>query len=220
VAVADIDIAGAENVAREIREMGRRSLALQVDQGDYEAVAAAAARIAEELGPIDILVNNAAILSNIALLDKMEVSAWDQEVKVNLSGPYYWIRAVFPGMAERGWGRIVNISSVAGLSGGVGQAGYASTKAGLGGLAKTVALEGARAGVTANTLYLGIIETEGAKGNIRPDMWERIVKRNAMRRPGTVEEVANMVAFLVSQQASFLTGADIIMDGGQSLFVF
>lgn len=220
VAAVDISLAGAEAAAGEIEGLGRRSLALQVDQGDCEAVAAAVARITEKLGPVDILVNNAAIYSNIALLHKMEVSAWEREVRVNLSGPYYWTRAVLPGMVERGWGRIINISSVAGRMGGFAMAGYASTKAGLGGLAKTAALEGGRYGITANTLYLGIIETETVRHTFRPDIWERMMKRNALQRAGRVEEVASTVVFLASEGAGFLTGADIVLDGGQSLFVF
>jgi len=121
---------------------------------------------------------------------------------------------------KQGWGRILSISSIAGIAGGAGQAGYSSTKAGLIGLTKTVALEGARAGVTANLLVLGPIDTEAMRTSIRPEMLERIKSKNAMRRLGTAEEVGNMVAFLVSKKASFITGAEIVMDGGQRLFVF
>ena len=100
VACVDIDIAGAENVAKELKEIGQRSLALKVDQGDPDAVLEGVTRISQELGQIDILINNAAIFRDAARLDKIEISTWDREVKVNLSGAYYWTRAVFPGMVQ------------------------------------------------------------------------------------------------------------------------
>ncbi len=220
VACLDIDLPGAEDAAKQIRGIGQRSMALKADQSDYDQVKQAVLSVKQELGPVDIIVNNAAWLGNIALIGKMGISDWDRELMINLAGPFYFTKEVLPGMIERGWGRIVNISSVAGALGGTGQAGYSSTKAGLIGLTKTIALEGARAGVTANVLILGLIDTAAARATIRSDMLERIVKRNAIRRLGTPEEVGSMVAFLVSEKSSFLTGAEIIMDGGQTLFVF
>lgn len=219
IACIDIDINGAETIASEVRDRGRHSLALKVDQGDPAAVQEAVAKIAAELGPIDILVNNAAIFRDAARLDKINISTWEKEINVNLSGVYYWTRAVYPGMVQRQWGRIVSISSIVGLMGGSGQVSYAASKAGLGGLMKTVALEGARAGVTANTVYLGFIDTSRAHESVNPEAFERIVKRSAVRRLGRIEEIADVVAFLVSDRASFIVGSDIIIDGGQSLFV-
>lgn len=219
VACVDIDIAGAENVAKELKEIGQRSLALKVDQGDPDAVLEGVTRISQELGQIDILINNAAIFRDAARLDKIEISTWDREVKVNLSGAYYWTRAVFPGMVQRGWGRIISVSSTVAFMGSPGQVSYSAAKAALGGLMKTTALEGARAGVTANTIYLGFIDTSRAHESVSPDIFERIIKRSAVRRLGTIEEVGDVVAFLVSDRARFIVGADIIVDGGQSLWV-
>jgi 3-oxoacyl-[acyl-carrier protein] reductase len=122
-------------------------------------------------------------------------------------------------MVERSWGRIVTMSSVAGTLGGFGQASYAATKAGVIGLTKTLALEGARRGITANTIVAGIIGTEAfAFGN--PEMNERMVRRTALRRTGEPEEVANVIVFLCSDLASYVTGAAIPVTGGIDLFTF
>jgi 3-oxoacyl-[acyl-carrier protein] reductase len=122
-------------------------------------------------------------------------------------------------MCERGWGRIVNMSSVAGTLGGFGQASYATTKAGLLGLTKTLALEGARHGITANAVVAGIVGTE-ALAHTDPAMRERMERRTALRRAGTPEEVANVIAFLCSDLAAYVTGAEINVTGGIDLFVF
>jgi 3-oxoacyl-[acyl-carrier protein] reductase len=220
VACADINIEGAQGVAEKIRGMGRKSLAVKTDQSDYEQVKDAVRKIRNELGAIDILVNNAALISNIALLSKMMPEAWRNEVAINLSGPYYWTKEVFDGMAEKGWGRIINISSVAGIMGGMGQCGYSSCKGGLIALAKTTALEGVRYGITANTVTLGLVSTEGIEKSIRPDMQERLKKRIPMRRLAEPSEVASIVTFLASDKAKYITGSNIIVDGGIGLFVF
>ena len=219
VACVDINLEGAQSVAGEIRAVGRRSVALKVDQGDYEQVKAAVAEIGRELGAIDVLVNNAALLGNTAFLSKMEPAAWDREINVNLSGPYYWVREVFDSMAGRGWGRIISISSMAGVMGSFGLSGYASSKGGLVSLTKTVALEGARAGITANAVSLGVIATDSYY-QIRVDLRERIQKRVALEAPGDVQDVASIVAFLASERARYITGANIVVDGGLGLFVY
>ena len=122
-------------------------------------------------------------------------------------------------MRANGWGRIVNMASVAGTLGGFGQASYSTTKAGLLGLTKTLALEGARHGITANAIVPGIIGTE-AFGFGNPEMNERMIKRTAMRRPGEPDEIANVIAFLCSDLASYVTGAEISVTGGIELFTF
>jgi 3-oxoacyl-[acyl-carrier protein] reductase len=120
---------------------------------------------------------------------------------------------------ERGWGRIINISSIAGTMGGAGQCSYAATKAGLIGLTKSVALESARKGVTCNALVLGIVDG-GAFKSVAPEFQERIAKSIAMRRPGTTEEISNVVVFLASNESSYITGEAIEVSGGAGLFVF
>jgi len=218
IACADIDAEGAGTVAEEINGMGRKSIAVKVDQSDSEQVKAAVAQISEELGPIDILVNNAAVPS-LGRLSKEQRPPWETVISIDLSGPYYWIREVFDSMAERKWGRIINISSLAGELGGFGQCGYSASKGALVSLAKTAALEGARAGITANTVTLGTIATD-MFDMIRPDMQERLINATPMRKLGEPQDIANTVAFLASDRAGFITGANIIADGGFSLFIF
>jgi 3-oxoacyl-[acyl-carrier protein] reductase len=219
VVCADINIEGAEAVANEIRKMGRRSMAVNVDQGKYEQVRDGVKEIKEELGPIDILVNNAAFVGVHATISKLEVPIWDKQVSVNLYGPWYWIKETFDSMAEKKWGRIINISSVAGILGGFGQCSYSSSKGGLISLTKTAALEGARFGITANAVTPGTIATD-AIGTVRSDLYERIKKRVPMRRAGEPSDIASSVAFLASERAGYITGANLVVDGGLQLFVF
>ena len=172
-----------EGTAREIEALGRRSLALKCDVTDPEEVGAAVERTVEELGSVDILVNNAGTLDHLGQLENQVPELWERDLRVNLTGAFNCSRAVWPHMKERGWGRIVNMASVAGTLGGFGQASYSTTKAGLIGLTKTLALEGARHGITANAIVPGIIGTEAFHfGN--PEMNERMVKRTALRRAG------------------------------------
>jgi len=219
IACLDQDPEGVNSAAAQIRDLGRRSIAVTVDQSDYEQVKKAVDSVEQQFGRIDILVNNAALLGNVSLIKNMSVANWNKEMSVNLSGPFYFVKEVFPKMMSRGWGRILNISSIAGIGGSFGQVGYSSTKSGLIGLTRTTALEGAKYGVTSNMLMLGLINSAALRANIREDMIESIVRDNALRRLGTVQEVGDMAAFLLSDRASFVTGAEIIMDGGHTLLV-
>src|SRR5581483_12011247 len=178
VAVVDVELAGAEETAQEIVKLGRRALALPCDVADSSSVAAAVDRINGELGRIDVLVNNAAIVNSVALLANMDDAQWDRDLRVNLYGPFYWSRAVLPGMRERKFGRIIMMSSVAGTMGGAGQASYSASKAGMIGLAKTIAIEAARDGVTANAIVAGIVDTSAFQA-FRDDMKERMTRRVA-----------------------------------------
>ena len=208
-----------ESTVEEIRGLGRRSLAVKCDVTDREQVDTAVARIADELGTVQILVNNAGTLDHTAQFHQQSPELWERDLRVNLTGAFNCAQAVWPAMRESGWGRIVNMASVAGTLGGFGQASYSTTKAGLLGLTKTLALEGARHGITANAIVPGIIGTE-AFGFGNPEMNERMVKRTAMRRPGEPEEIANVIAFLCSDLASYVTGAEIPVTGGIDLFTF
>ena len=208
-----------ESAAEEIRAMGRRSLALKCDVTDLAQVEAAVARTLEELGSLDILVNNAGTLDHVGQLEDQNPELWERDLRVNLTGAFNCARAVWPYMKERGWGRIVNMASVAGTLGGFGQASYSTTKAGLIGLTKTLALEGARHGITANAVVPGIIGTEAFHfGN--PAMNERMVKRTALRRPGEPQDIANAIAFLCSDLAEYVTGVELNVSGGIELFTF
>ena len=213
------DLVYTERTAAEIQALGRRAAAVQLDVTDREAVAEAVRRVVEELGSVDILVNNAGTLDHVGQLEQQSPELWARDLEVNLTGAFNCARAVWPYMRERGFGRIVNMASVAGTLGGFGQASYATTKAGLLGLTKTLALEGGRHGITANAIVPGIIGTEAFSfGN--PDLNERMARRTVFRRPGEPQDVANAIAFLCSDLAAYITGAELNVSGGIELFTF
>ena len=221
VAVAGHNHMGkAEEVAREIQTSGGETITVKMDLADLDEVQAGVKKVESELGPIDILVNNAACgIVRAVLITKMNKDDWDRDVAVNLTGPFNTIKCCMPSMLERGWGRIINISSIAGTMGGAGQCSYATTKAGLIGLTKTVALEGARKGVTCNAVVLGVFDG-GSWHEVAPEFQERIVKRMALRRTGTPQELSNVVVFLASEESSYITGEAIEISGGAGLFTF
>jgi 3-oxoacyl-[acyl-carrier protein] reductase len=208
-----------EQTAEEIRGSGRRALARKCDVTERAQVDAVVEEAVEELGAIDILVANAATLDHVARFEQQSQELWDRDLRVNLTGVFNSAQAVWPGMVGRGWGRIVTMASVTGTLGGFGQASYATTKAGVLGLTKTLALEGARHGITANAIVPGIIGTEAFELGDR-EMNERMVRRTAMRRPGDPQDVANAVAFLCSDLARYVTGIGLEVSGGIELFTF
>jgi len=208
-----------EETVREIASMGRRALAVRCDVTDRAQVDAAVARAVDELGSVDILVNNAGTLDHVAQFHEQSPELWERDLRVNLTGAFNCAQAAWPHMKERGWGRIVNMASVAGTLGGFGQASYSTTKAGLLGLTKTLAMEGGRHGITCNAIVPGVIGTE-AFHMANAAMNERIVRRTALRRPGEPQEIAHVVAFLCSDLAAYVTGVELNVSGGVELFVF
>ena len=209
----------SEATAREIGELGRRSAAIKCDVTNRGDVEETVRRVVGDFGSVDILVNNAGTLDHLAQLPDQVPELWERDLRVNLTGSFNCAQAVWPHMKERGWGRIVNMASVAGTLGGFGQASYSTTKAGLLGLTRTLALEGARHGITCNAIVPGIIGTEAFHfGN--PAMNERMVRRTAMRRAGEPEDVANAIAFLCSDLAGYITGVGLNVSGGIELFTF
>ena len=208
-----------EATAKEIQGMGRRAAAVKCDVTDREQVAATVARAVDEFGAVDILVNNAGTLDHVAQLGDQSPELWERDLRVNLTGAFNCAQAVWPHMRERGWGRIVNMASVAGTLGGFGQASYSTTKAGLLGLTRSLALEGARHGINVNAIVPGIIGTEVFSfGN--PEMNERMIKRTALRRVGEPQDIANAIAFLCSDLAAYITGVGLNVSGGIELFTF
>jgi 3-oxoacyl-[acyl-carrier protein] reductase len=208
-----------EETVAEIRDMGRRAFAVRCDVTERAQVDAAVARAVAELGSVDILVNNAGTLDHAAQFPKQSPELWERDLRVNLTGAFNCAQAVWPHMQERGFGRIVNMASVAGTLGGFGQASYSTTKAGLLGLTRTLAMEGARHGITCNAIVPGVIGTE-AFNMANAEMNERIVNRTALRRPGEPQEIANAIAFLCSDLAAYITGVELNVSGGVELFVF
>ena len=208
-----------EETVEEIRALGRHAIAIRCDVTDRAQVDAAVARTVAELGSVDILVNNAGTLDHAAQFHDQSPELWERDLRVNLTGAFNCAQAVWPHLRERGWGRIVNMASVAGTLGGFGQASYSTTKAGLLGLTRTLAMEGARHGITCNAIVPGVIGTE-AFGMANAAMNERIVARTALKRPGRPDEIANAIAFLCSDLASYITGIELNVSGGVELFVF
>jgi 3-oxoacyl-[acyl-carrier protein] reductase len=208
-----------EETVAEIEAMGRRSLAVRCDVTDRAQVDAAIAQTVDELGSVDILVNNAGTLDHAAQFHNQSPELWERDLRVNLTGAFNCAQAVWPHMRERRWGRVVNMASVAGTLGGFGQASYSTTKAGLLGLTRTLAMEGARFGITCNAIVPGVIGTEAFK-MANAEMNERIVNRTALKRPGEPQEIANAIAFLCSDLAAYITGVELNVSGGVELFVF
>ncbi len=216
MAVVDLNGEGAQETAQQIVAHSGKARGYACDIADRKQVAATVAQVEKDLGPVDILVNNAAIVFTLAQLKDMKDEDWDLNMNVNLTGTYNVTREIFPGMRERKWGRIICMASVAGLMGGFGQTAYSTTKMGVIGFARSVALEGARYHVTANVIAPGII---GPMVRLSP-MYDRMVKRVAMQREGEPEDIAHAVAFLCSERARYITGAVLTVTGGIDLFTF
>jgi len=208
-----------EQTVEEIQRLGRRALAVRCDVTDRNMVDAAVGHIVDELGAVDILVNNAGTLDHVGQFPDQRLDLWERDLRVNLTGAFNCSQAVWPHMKESGWGRIVNMASVAGTLGGFGQASYSTTKAGILGLTRTLAMEGGRHGITCNAIVPGIIGTE-AFHMANATMNERIAGRTVFKRPGEPQDIANAIAFLCSDLAGYVTGIELNVSGGVELFVF
>lgn len=212
----------AEKTSSDIRKMGRRSLALKCDVTDRDRVFEVVDQVVAEMGGIHILINNAATLDHTAQIDKQQPELWARDLNVNLTGAFNCTQAVWPHLKEAKWGRVINMASVAGTNGGFGQASYSTTKSGMIGFTKTLALEGARHGITSNVIVPGVIRSEAFKlsQEFNSEMTDRMINRTAFRRAGEPEDIANAITFLCSDQANYITGVALPVMGGMDLFVF
>jgi 3-oxoacyl-[acyl-carrier protein] reductase len=208
-----------ERTAREIRELGRRAEALQMDVTDFQMVREVVDRVVEQFGHLDILVNNAGTHDHAGQIMDQSPELWERDLRVNLTGAYNCSQAVWPHMRARNFGRLIFMSSVAGVAGGFGQASASTTSAGILGLMRSLALEGARHGITSNAVVPGIIATESFR-TTPPEMVDRMVLRTAMRAPGRPDDVAGAVCYLASDEAAYVTGVQLPVAGGIDLFTF
>jgi acetoacetyl-CoA reductase len=190
--------------------------AVRWDVGDHEATQTAMAEIAEEYGHIDIVVNNAGVTRD-AVLHRMSYDDWNDVMRINLGGCFNMAKAAFPGMRERGWGRIVNIGSINGQAGQYGQVNYAAAKSGIHGFTKALAQEGAKFGVTVNAIAPGYIDTDMVAAVPAPVL-EKIVAKIPVGRLGHAYEIARGVAFLTSDEGGFVTGSTMSINGGQHMY--
>jgi 2-hydroxycyclohexanecarboxyl-CoA dehydrogenase len=219
VAVLDLDGAAAEAVTGELREKGHEAVACGVDVSDRPQVTAAVQRVREALGPVLVLVNNAG-LSGFTPFLKITDELWDRIIAVNLSGPLYCTQAVLPDMIEAGWGRIVNISSSSAQGGQQYMVHYVSSKAGLIGFTKALALEFGPKGITVNTIPPGFIDTPMLRASEEQGLLgasvDRIAEATPVRRAGRPGDIAAACAFLVSEEAGYITGQVIGVNGGRN----
>ncbi|MES2059268.1 MAG: acetoacetyl-CoA reductase [Pseudomonadota bacterium] len=221
LALQEIGVTVAANYAgndERAREFSERTgiKAYKWDVGDYDATQSGCAQVAEELGPVDIVVNNAGITRDGTIL-KMSYQAWKEVIDTNLGGCFNMAKATFPGMRDRKWGRIVNIGSINGQAGQYGQVNYAAAKSGIHGFTKALAQEGARAGVTVNAIAPGYIDTDMVAA-VPADVLEKIVAKIPVGRLGQANEIARGVAFLCSEEGGFVTGSTLSINGGQHMY--
>jgi 2-hydroxycyclohexanecarboxyl-CoA dehydrogenase len=214
VAVWDLNEAGGNETVELIARAGGKAIACIGDAASSEGIAKSLARTRGELGPVTILVNNAGITGYCSFQDMTE-EAWDRMIHVNLKGPFLCTKAIVPDMIAAGWGRIVNISSSSTQTGTSNMSHYVSSKSGLIGLTKALAMEYAARGITVNTIPPGFIDTPMLRGF--PIDVDAVAATSPMKRPGRPEDIAAACSYLVSEGAGYVTGQTISVNGGRYL---
>src|SRR6266403_895266 len=199
-----------------MKEQGYQFYAYPCDVTDWDSCQACIRKVSEDLGPVDVLVNNAGVTRDMTF-KKMDKSNWDAVMHANLDSCFNMTKQVCDGMMDRGWGRVINISSVNGQKGALGQTNYSAAKAGMHGFTKALALEVVRKGVTVNTISPGYIGTKMVMAIPKEVLDSKIIPQIPMGRLGKPEEVAGLVAYLASEEAAFVTGANIAINGGQHM---
>jgi 3-oxoacyl-[acyl-carrier protein] reductase len=201
-----------EETAQLTRAAGAESFVVEMDLSSSDSITAGITKASKEFGRIDILINNAGVTKD-GLAVRMKKADWESVLNTNLSGAFYAIQQVLPGMMRERWGRIVNISSVVGEKGNAGQANYVASKAGLIGLTKSLAQEVGSRNITVNAVAPGFIGTEMTHG-LAEELKQRMIAETPLRRMGSPEDIAAAVHFLVSEEAGFITGHVLDVNGG------
>ena len=201
----------------EMKKEGYTFHAVPADVADFDSCAQAVKQVETDVGPIDVLVNNAGITRDMTF-KKMGKVDWDAVMRTNLDSVFNMTKAVLDDMVDRGWGRVINVSSINGQKGAFGQTNYSAAKAGMHGFTKALALEVAKKGVTVNTISPGYIGTKMVLAIPKEVLDSKIIPQIPMGRLGKPDEVAGLVAYLASEEAAFLTGANIAINGGQHMF--
>ncbi|HYL90972.1 MAG TPA: acetoacetyl-CoA reductase [Burkholderiales bacterium] len=201
----------------EMKGRGYSFSAFPVDVVEYDSCARQCSIIATEVGPIDILVNNAGITRDMTF-KKMTKTDWDAVMRTNLDSCFNMTKQVMDGMVDRGWGRVINVSSVNGQKGAFGQTNYSAAKAGIHGFTKALALEVAKKGVTINTISPGYIGTKMVTAIPKEILDTKILPQIPIGRLGKPDEVAGLIIYLCSEEAAFVTGANISINGGQHMY--
>lgn len=212
IVVADLDPTRSKEAVAAVEKAGRKALNIKVNVADANDTKAMAEQILKDWGKIDILVNNAGITRD-GLLLRMKEEDWNVVLQVNLNGTFHCTKAVLQPMTKQRYGRIVNIASIVGAMGNVGQANYAASKAAVIGFTKTVAREYASRNVTVNAVAPGFIDTAMTQG-LAAEVKEALQKQIPLARLGTPADIANAVRFLVSEDASYITGHVLHVNGG------
>jgi acetoacetyl-CoA reductase len=200
----------------EQKANGREFSAYPVDVADFDSCKECVERIVKDVGPVDILVNNAGITRDTTF-KKMTKGDWDLVIRTNLDSVFNMTKQVLDGMVDRGWGRIINVSSVNGSKGAFGQTNYSAAKAGMHGFTKALALEVARKGVTVNTISPGYIGTKMVMAIPMDVLDSKILPQIPLGRLGKPEEIAGLIIYLCSDESAFVTGANIAINGGQHM---
>jgi len=207
----------AKDWVAEMKSKGYDFRAYSCDVGDFDSCATCVSSVTSELGPVDILINNAGITRDMTF-KKMGKADWDAVIRTNLDSAFNMTKQVMDGMSDRGWGRVINVSSVNGQKGAFGQTNYSAAKAGMHGFTKALALEVAKKGVTVNTISPGYIGTKMVMAIPKEILDSKIVPQIPVGRLGKPDEVAGLIIYLCSEEAAFVTGANISINGGQHMF--
>jgi acetoacetyl-CoA reductase len=206
----------AENWLADMKARGYQIAAFPIDVADYDSCELGVSNIHREVGPIDILINNAGITKD-RTFKKMTKADWDAVMHTNLDSVFNMTKQVFDGMVTRGWGRIINVSSVNAQKGAFGQTNYSAAKAGMHGFTKALALEVAKKGVTVNTISPGYIGTNMVMAIPKDILDSKILPQIPLNRLGRPDEVAGLIVYLCSDEAAFITGANVSINGGQHM---